>query len=163
MKRSFRDGQKRGARKSVKGEPPTAVPPIDANRQVVQTFASPDDPTLTPTRDPADRAHGVRGADGRLLPAGVGKHPARKYPNPAVAFQGVKARVYPRCHVNGAGLGVDSQYDGLYEAQRRLAGIPGLGLDFQDDEAEERLWQRAIVLDRAANRRKQSRPSPRNN
>lgn len=70
------------------------------------------------TRDPADRAHVHRG-DGGLL------SPARGLPE-------ARARRYPMCQVNNAGLGVDSQFDELYERQRRLdrefGGVAGLSI-----------------------------------
>lgn len=132
----------------MKNGPPTSVPPREANIQVQQTCAATSDSVVLATGDPADRAHGMRDGAGLLVPAALGKRP-----NPAV-INAAKWRAYPRSHVDGAGRGIDSQFDQLYEAQRRLAGIPGLGLDYQVDEAVERRWQLAVVLDREANRRK---------
>lgn len=70
------------------------------------------------TRDPYDRAHSKRGDSGLLSPA-------RGLPE-------ARARRYPAVQVNNAGLGVDSQFDELYERQLRLdrefGGVAGLSL-----------------------------------
>lgn len=118
---------RKSARRALRAvTPPAAVAEREANRQVVQNFvATRGDPALVATRDPADRAHGVRDDRGLLVPAALGKHPTRARPNQAVGH--AAPRMYHESQVNGAGLAVDSQFDWLYEAQQRLEGVPGIG------------------------------------
>lgn len=75
----------------------------------------------SPTRDPNDRAHELRDQDdgGKL-------HPSRGMGGQS------QARRYPPCQLNNAGFAVDSQFDELYERQRRLdrevGGVAGVSL-----------------------------------
>lgn len=69
-----------------------------------------------PTRDPADRAHSMRGGDGMLL-ASTARSPLGR------------PRKYPACCLTTAGVSHDSMFDRTHELQRELIGIPGIGAD----------------------------------
>ncbi len=73
------------------------------------------DSDLVPTRYAFDRAHFVKGSDGRLLSA-------RQVPN-------ARPRMYPRHAVNAAGMTFEAGFDETERVRRELggAGIPGFG------------------------------------
>lgn len=66
-----------------------------------------------PTRDPSDRAHGLKDADGYLLPG--------------ARVQSARPRCYPPSSMTSAGVAHDSAFDATYLAQKRLRGVSGLG------------------------------------
>jgi hypothetical protein len=78
------------------------------------TFARLDD--CVPTRDLADRAHKMKGADGKLIASTAGATIGRP-------------RRYPPCCMTTAGVSHDSMFDRTAELQRELVGIPGIGAD----------------------------------
>lgn len=78
------------------------------------TFARLDD--CVPTRDLADRAHKMKGADGKLIASTAGATIGRP-------------RRYPPCCMTTAGVAHDSMFDRTAELQRELIGIPGIGAD----------------------------------
>jgi hypothetical protein len=78
------------------------------------TFARGDD--CLPTRDLSDRAHSMRGGDGKLLASTAGATIGRP-------------RRYPACCMTTAGVAHDSMFDRTAELQRELVGIPGIGAD----------------------------------
>jgi hypothetical protein len=69
---------------------------------------------LYETADPSDRAHKVR--------AGAMFVPAKDLPK-----QLTKARQYPASSMLACGVSIDSSFDWLHAAQRRLEGVPGVG------------------------------------
>lgn len=79
---------------------------------------------MVPTADPCDRAHGVRDADGYLVPAKrVGVMVRGR------SIGAARPRLYPECQMRGGGgVAPDSSFDALYDAQRRLEGVPGIGI-----------------------------------
>lgn len=79
---------------------------------------------MVPTADLSDRAHGVRDVDGYLVPARrVGVMVRGR------AIGSARPRMYPECQMRGGGgVAPDSSFDALYEAQRRLEGVPGIGI-----------------------------------
>ncbi len=81
------------------------------NRCVKPTGAP--DADLAPTAYPYDRAHFVKGPDGRLLNA-------RQVPN-------AQPRRYPRSALNAAGVTFEAAFDETERIRRQLedAGIPG--------------------------------------
>ena len=78
------------------------------------TFARGED--CLPTRDLSDRAHSMRGGDGKLLASTAGATIGRP-------------RRYPACCMTTAGVSHDSMFDRTAELQRELVGIPGIGAD----------------------------------
>ena len=92
---------------------------------------------LYETRDPHDRAHQVTQmslkGERELMPAAVSgwrRSNSGKAFRCAVALQvpGAKARRYPASSMLGSGISIDSSFDWLHEARKRLAGIPGVGV-----------------------------------
>lgn len=101
-----------------------------ANRRLVLTCVTPDMVSagvLKPTADPADRAHGKMGTNtdrGGL--SFYGFLPAARR-GVAVAIEEAAPREYHPTQMTSRGVGHDSAFDELHEAQLRLAGIPGIG------------------------------------
>lgn len=113
------------------------------NRRTVLTGAAEKD--CVPTADPFDRAHNMRDGAGRLLSGAVeagpqcykprqGTRPRLYHASQLVAREYERKVTYDRdgrpaghADVLVRGISVDSAADSLFEAQERLAGIPGLG------------------------------------
>jgi hypothetical protein len=93
---------------------------------------------LYETSDPYDRAHGVTAlstdCQRMLVPTARGawrrSNSGERF-RCAVAVQvpGAKPRRYPRSSMLSSGVSIDSAFDWLWEARRRLAGVPGVGVD----------------------------------
>jgi hypothetical protein len=92
------------------------------------------------TCDPCDRAHDERDFEGFFLPAGVSawrRSNSGEVHRCARANPRVRAAVprrYPASQMLSSGIAVDSAFDWLYLAQRRLAGIPGVGVRSLDEQ-----------------------------
>jgi len=69
---------------------------------------------LFETSDPCDRAHKVRAGSMFVNAADLPR-------------QLTKARQYPRSSMLASGVSIDSSFDWLHAAQRRLEGVPGVG------------------------------------
>ena len=69
------------------------------------------------SRDPFDRAHDIKSADGLLVPSA--KKRARSAARAGV-LPGSKPRRYPECLLNSRGVAFDTVADETYERQQRL-------------------------------------------
>ena len=92
---------------------------------------------LVETRDPYDRAHAVTELSAKcermLIPTARAAWRRSNSGKPercavAVPIPGAKPRRYPRSSMLQSGVSIDSAFDWLYEARRRLAGVPGVGV-----------------------------------
>ena len=81
------------------------------------------------TRDPFDRAHGLRDADGLLRPAAV-----RRGSKVVLEIQQSEPRRYPPCYMTGSGVSFESALDETFERQRRLRALLG-----DDDQPLDRI------------------------
>lgn len=80
---------------------------------------------LLPTRDPYDSAHGKI----ESTPAGPMLVPnATLDSGKTIRAAGAVPRRYPSEQLNSRGVSLDSVFDETYEAQHRLDGIPGVGI-----------------------------------
>lgn len=98
---------------------------------------------LFETSDPFDRAHCVTtlsvGFQRELVPAGREAWRRSNSGEPmrcarAMNVEGARPRKYPRSSMLASGISTDSAFDWLHDARRRLAGIPGVGLDDDEDD-----------------------------
>ncbi len=99
--------------------PPRGGQPRNTDRYL--TLAPPS--ACVETVCPFDRAHGVKGEDGRLVPAARARRRGRAGP----PLPESRARLYPPSAMTSRGVSHDSAFDALYELQRELDGIDGIG------------------------------------
>lgn len=122
--------------------------PRNANSKRAMTCVARDDwSRLRPTRDPFDRAHGIRDdANNMLKPAGITIR-GKSFPNPEVTGA---PRLWPLCYMTGAGVSFETAAEDLFERERRLDGIPGIGVRVcetssgdwvEPDYQQETLWR----------------------
>jgi hypothetical protein len=124
-------GLPKSKKKGTRAKPPPDVSLVAVrylNSTVVLTHVS--ETVCIATADPFDRAHNINDGslDRMLLPNA--RKPKYK---PASSLMGSKPRKYHPSQLNSQGIAADSSFDWLYEAQRRLEGIPGVGS--QDNRA----------------------------